>query len=149
MTRVSVAQVLAVCSSTYRTIDVRLAVVRQGGEWVNAFATIRLNHATIATVRRYQKELQNRHGTIRTEQFALLAIALPFSSWSVLQSELSEGILRIGDENVRLSPLNLPVLDAYVRPPHSGWLHDPVSWPAVDFATGEDTSALLNADQVI
>src|SRR5437016_5194382 len=104
MMRVSPADVLAVCSSTYRAIDVRAAVVRNGDQWVNAFAALRLSHATPAAVRQNHKELQRRHGTIQTEQFAVLACALPFTTWSALCSELGQGVLRVGDVDARLSP---------------------------------------------
>lgn len=150
MIRVSVVDVLAVCSPTYRTIDVRVAVVRSGDQWVNAFAALRLSHATPATVRQGHKELRRRHGTIQTDQFAVFTCTLPFAAWPALCSELAQGGLRVGDVDVRLSPVDLATLTGYVRPPHSGgFLNDPASWPTGDFAAGEDTSALLNADQVV
>ena len=149
MMRVSVADVLAVCSSTYRTIDVRVAVVRNGDQWANAFAALRLSHTTPAAVRQNHKELQRRYGIVRTQQFAVLAGALPFSNWSALCSDLAQGILRVGDVDVRLSPVDIATLSGHVRPSHSGgFLSDP-AWPGAEFATGENTEALLRADQVI
>jgi hypothetical protein len=100
MIRLSVADVLAVCSPSYRTIDVRVAVVRSGDQWVNAFASLRLSHATSATVRQGHKELRRRHGTIQTEQFAVHACTLPFAAWSALCSGLAQGVLRVGDVDV-------------------------------------------------
>ena len=150
MIRVSVADVLAVCSSTYSTIDVRVAVARQGDQWVNALAAVRLSHATPAAVRKGHKELQRRHGVIQTERFALLTSALPFTAWSAICSDLAQGVLHVGDMDIRLSPVELATLTGYVRQPHSGvFLNDSESWPAADFAAGDNTAALLSTDQVM
>jgi hypothetical protein len=150
MMRVSAADVLAVCSSTYRTIDLRVAVVRKDDQWVNAFATIRLSYCSPATIRQGQKERQSRYGTIQTAQFAMLSSALPSTMWSALCSQFAQGVFRIGDVDVRLPPVDLATISGYVRPPHSGgFIRDPASWPGAEFAGGENTDGLLNSDQVV
>jgi hypothetical protein len=150
MMRVSIPQLLDVCSPIYRTIDLRIAAVRNDGAWTNVCAAIRTSHANPHTVRAMHKDLFCRHGAIQSDYFAILTAALPISAWAEFASDIGRGILNIGGLDVRLSSVDVASLTGYVQGPSpSGFLRDPESWPAAHFASGQNDYTLLNRDEVV
>jgi len=87
--RLSVDQMIATFGSTYRTIDLRSAVVKQGSVWTNVYTVIRFTYEEPEAAKRRLLDLEAKHGVIATKSFQVRLDSLPFSQWSALCQGLS------------------------------------------------------------
>ena len=151
MSRVSIAEVLEACASTYRTIDIRVAAIRGQDRWHNAFAAIRLTSLSPAEVRAYHARLGKQHGTIATDQFAIALNVRPFSDWEQVYDDATISVIRVGNLRVDVgSMLALGAQVEYLRPPQPrGRLFDDLQWPSLDITAGENPVGKLRADQLV
>lgn len=151
MSRVSVDEVLEVCKSTYRAIDLRVAILRDGNNWASAFAAVRLTWESVKNVRARHKELRLRHGTIKSEFFSIILAVQPFSKWKELCDNGAAGTLNLGGLEIELrAPFPTGSHANYLRraqPPDGRF--EELKWPSLEIVSGENPVAKLNADQVV
>jgi hypothetical protein len=151
MSKVSVAEALGAFGQSYRSIDLRVAAIRDGDHWEVAFAAIRLSCESLAGVRAYHRELQRRHEPVETQDFWLALAVLDFRDWTRFRDELAAGMIGIGNAKVGLAaPLNLEAQTSYIRrsQDHTDQFRD-LAWPSLDIAAGVNPVAKLNADHIV
>jgi hypothetical protein len=133
---VSVSELTELLAQTYRTIDLRVAVVREGDEWVNALAVVRLTYEEPSAADKRLLELGHRYTPVATNNFKILLEARPFSEWKRFCSDCEAGVLQIGGSRIKLrQPVKVPELAGELRlDPWGLRPFDGVAWRGV-FAT--------------
>jgi hypothetical protein len=151
MSRISVAETLSVCGSTYRTIDLRVVAVKDGDHLACAFAAIRLTWESISEVRAYQKDLESRHEVLRGPHVSVAFNALRFSDWKRLCDDLLAGTINADGLKAHMSgPLDIESQANYLRRSqgHDPWRRD-LAWPSLDILVGENPIPKLNTDHIM
>lgn len=148
--RLSVDQMIATFGSTYRTIDLRSAVVKQGSVWTNIYTVIRFTYEEPEVAKRRLLDLEAKHGVIATKSFQVRLESLPFSQWSALCQGLStKG--RIGE--IAFSPniwINLTRTLAFLRNDYSAVRpFDSREWPVAQFSVNTYGVAALATDTLV
>src|SRR5438094_2228014 len=101
---------------TYRTIDVRAAVVRKVEGWVNALTVVRVTYEEPEAARKRLHQLEQVHGIVQTDDFRIVMSARPFPEWREFCGEVGSGLLRLENLEIRLhQPLALDDQGNYLR----------------------------------
>jgi len=109
--RFSIDEMIKMFGATYRTLDIRSAVVKQGDKWANVYAVVRLTYEEPAVAAERLHRLERDHGTARTESFRILLGLRPFSELGEFWQDLGLGRLCVGNEEICLAqPLGV-ILD--------------------------------------
>lgn len=140
--QVSVAELIEAFGGTYKSIDVRIAAMKEEGSWVNLVTLVRLSHeGQTATATRHQL-IEQRFPRIRTEHFRIDLVALPFSQWESFCSDVSSGTVPANEESIRLvSPLVLSEQKGYVGPYDTDFKYpDSCPWPSLKVARATQDS---------
>ncbi len=116
-TQIKVAEVIGAFAETYRAIDIRTAAIREGDDWANIVAIARLTYEEPGAANEPLRQIEERYGSVKTNQFRIMLNARPFSEWGELCKDSSDGIIRIDGSAVRLrNPLILGDQVAYLHP---------------------------------
>jgi hypothetical protein len=130
-------QMIAAFGSTYRAIDIRTATLKQKGAWINAYTVIRLTYEDVDETGRRLRELEARHGPVKTDSFQILFDCRPFSAWKELCTQLTADKLSIGDMQVCFQQpvwINLSRTMAYLQEDYGAIRpFDSQSWPVAQF----------------
>jgi len=148
--RLSVDQMIATFGSTYRTIDLRSAVVKQGSVWTNVYTVIRFTYEEPEAAKRRLLDLEAKHGVIATKSFQVRLGSLPFPQWSALCQGLStKG--HIGE--IAFSPniwINLTRTPAFLRNDYSAVRpFDSREWPVAQFSVNTYGVQALATDTLV
>ena len=136
--RLSVEEMLKSFGSTYRTIDIRSVMVKQGDKWINLYLVVRLTYEESSEVEARLQNLEKHHGVIRTKTFQILLGQRPFSEWGDLRQELAGGrVLLAGTEINLAQPVSLANEQADLRADYFGIRpFDSVDWPVTHYRVG-------------
>jgi hypothetical protein len=128
---------IAAFGSTYGAIDIRTAALKQKGAWINAYTVIRLTYEDVDETGCRLRELEARHGPVKTDSFQILFDCRPFSAWKELCTELAADKLSIGDMQVSFKEpvwINLSRTMAYLQEDYGAIRpFDSQSWPVAQF----------------
>ncbi len=128
---------IAAFGSTYRAIDIRAVALKQEGAWINAYTVIRLTYEDVDETGRRLRELEKRHGPVKTDSFQILFDCRPFSAWKELCTGLAADKLSIGDMQISFQQpvwINLSRTMAYLQEDYGAIRpFDSQSWPVAQF----------------
>jgi hypothetical protein len=144
-------QLLPMVSQTYQSIDLRVAAVREGDTWWNAFAVLRFCSLSPLKARAQLKEALNGRVRIETDHFRIETAVLPYSSLNRIQTAAREGSLHLGKLSARLrEPLDWRALQpSYLRVGASIVRSlNRTEWPGVEVVRGQTPSHQLHDDVV-
>lgn len=148
----SVDEVYRNLRATYKSIDLRVAAVRDGANWRNGLAVVRLRSEEPRTVERRLKELEQSSGRVDTPSFSIRLVARPISEWKMLLRGSRAGVLNVGGFEVELAePLKLEGLIGHVGSGYND-LYPPREWkwrwPFVRVAAGQNSALITDSEHL-
>jgi hypothetical protein len=131
--QVSVAELIEAFGRTYKSIDVRIAAMKEKDSWVNLFTVVRLSYEGHNATAARLELLEQRFLRIRTEHFRIDLVTLPFSQWETFCLDVSSGVVHANEESIRLlSPIVLREQKGCVSWHATGFKYaDSHPWPSL------------------
>lgn len=100
-------KMLLVLLPTYRSIDLRVALVKtEDGRWKNVCSTIRFSYLSPDKLENYQAKVQSQRGRCITPRFKISFESLDVKKWEDLLSKVETGEYTIGGNLVIARPCN-------------------------------------------
>ena len=81
--------------AAFKTIDLRVASLRDGSRWVNGLTVIRLTRLSKEDVTNTHEMLTAKWGEVNLDQFRILLDTEDFGEWDRLVASIANGNLRI------------------------------------------------------
>ncbi len=99
----SVPELIQAVGPTYGAIDIRaVAIPGEKDSWTSVMAVLRLTYEDAQTARSRIEALSARYLPVQEDSLRIALAARPFSEWADIVSELKNGVLNIGNLELKL-----------------------------------------------
>lgn len=95
-----IGQLLKPMRAAFKTIDIRVAAVRDGSKWVNGLTAIRVTRLSKEDVVNTQEMLTAKWGEVNLDRLTILMDTVDFGEWDRLVASIANGNLRISGLDV-------------------------------------------------